>query len=85
MRCNDAIPLATKPLVIVEYQIDKDGRMGYFKLIRAEGSSKKYSSMIKMLQNIDREDLETLWSVVNRLSMGITRQRMIMKEYSGVI
>ncbi|GJW80878.1 hypothetical protein Tco_0144853 [Tanacetum coccineum] len=29
----DAIPLATKPPVIVEYQIDKDRRMGYFKLI----------------------------------------------------
>ncbi|GJT24043.1 hypothetical protein Tco_0893980 [Tanacetum coccineum] len=56
----DAIPLATKPLMIVEYKIDKDGRMGYFKLIRADGSSKRYSSMIKMLQDIDREDLETL-------------------------
>ncbi|GJZ39270.1 hypothetical protein Tco_0585833 [Tanacetum coccineum] len=38
----DAIPLATKPPVIVEYQIDKDGMMGYFKLIRANGSSKRY-------------------------------------------
>ncbi|GJW58251.1 reverse transcriptase domain-containing protein, partial [Tanacetum coccineum] len=38
----DAIPLATKPPVIVEYKIDKDGRMGYFKLIRADGSSKSY-------------------------------------------
>ncbi|GKB60517.1 hypothetical protein Tco_0916703 [Tanacetum coccineum] len=56
----DAIPLATKPPVIVEYQIDKEGRMGYFKLIRADGSSKRYSSMIKMLQGIDREDLETI-------------------------
>ncbi|GJX35028.1 hypothetical protein Tco_0246585 [Tanacetum coccineum] len=56
----DAIPLATKPPMIVEYKNDKDGRMGYFKLIRADGSSKKYSSMIKMLQDIDREDLETL-------------------------
>ncbi|GKD83180.1 hypothetical protein Tco_1350019 [Tanacetum coccineum] len=37
----DVIPLATKPSVIVEYQIDKDGRMGYFKLIRADGSSKR--------------------------------------------
>ncbi|GKB15122.1 putative ribonuclease H-like domain-containing protein, partial [Tanacetum coccineum] len=37
----DAIPLATKPLVIVEYKIDKDGMMGYFKLIRANGSSKR--------------------------------------------
>ncbi|GJU87136.1 retrovirus-related pol polyprotein from transposon TNT 1-94 [Tanacetum coccineum] len=60
----DAIPLATKPLVIVEYKIAKDGRMGYFKLIRADGSSKRYSSMIKMLQGIDREDLETLWKLV---------------------
>ncbi|GKE57134.1 hypothetical protein Tco_1496319 [Tanacetum coccineum] len=60
----DAIPLATKPPVIVEYKINKDGRMGYFKLIRADGSSKRYSSMIKMLQDIDREDLETLWKLV---------------------
>ncbi|GKB05388.1 hypothetical protein Tco_0833583 [Tanacetum coccineum] len=45
----DAIPLATKPPMIVEYKIDKDGRTGYFKLIRAYGSSKTYSSMIKML------------------------------------
>ncbi|GJY47545.1 hypothetical protein Tco_0436608 [Tanacetum coccineum] len=37
----DAIPLATNPPVIVEYQIDKDGRMGYFKLIRADESSKR--------------------------------------------
>ncbi|GJU42764.1 hypothetical protein Tco_1195721 [Tanacetum coccineum] len=60
----DAIPLATKPPVIVDYKIDKDGRMGYFKLIRADGSSKRYSSMIKMLQGIDRKDLETLWKLV---------------------
>ncbi|GJS72690.1 hypothetical protein Tco_0705531 [Tanacetum coccineum] len=37
----DAIPLATKPPVIVEYKIDKDGRIGYFKLIRVDGSSKR--------------------------------------------
>ncbi|GJY82150.1 leucine-rich receptor-like protein kinase family protein [Tanacetum coccineum] len=60
----DAIPLATKPPVIVDYKIDKDGRIGYFKLIRADGSSKRYSSMIKMLQGIDSEDLETLWKLV---------------------
>ncbi|GJZ89820.1 hypothetical protein Tco_0661747 [Tanacetum coccineum] len=59
----DAIPLVTKPPVIVEYKIDKDGMMGYFKLIRADGSSKRYSSMINMLQGIDREDLET-WKLV---------------------
>ncbi|GJX00679.1 hypothetical protein Tco_0184592 [Tanacetum coccineum] len=56
--------LTTKPPMIVEYTIDKDGRMEYFKLIRADGSSNKYSSMIKMLQGIDREDLETLCKLV---------------------
>ncbi|GJR04828.1 hypothetical protein Tco_0527812 [Tanacetum coccineum] len=56
---ND-IPLATKPPMIIEYKIDKDGRMWYFKLIRADESLKRYSSMIKMLQDIDREDFETL-------------------------
>ncbi|GKA60220.1 hypothetical protein Tco_0759627, partial [Tanacetum coccineum] len=48
----------------IQVMIDKDRRMGYFKLIRAGGSSKRYSSMIKMLQDIDREDLETLWKLV---------------------
>ncbi|GKB03753.1 hypothetical protein Tco_0831896 [Tanacetum coccineum] len=56
----DAIPLATKPLIIVDWKIIKEGKIGYFQLIRADGSSRRYSSMIKMLQNIDREDLETL-------------------------
>ncbi|GJX26356.1 hypothetical protein Tco_0232652 [Tanacetum coccineum] len=58
----DVIPLATKPLVIVDYKIVKEGQKGFYHLKRADGSSKWYSSMIKMLQNIDREDLETLWS-----------------------
>ncbi|GKA28447.1 hypothetical protein Tco_0714615 [Tanacetum coccineum] len=40
----DVIPLATKPPVIVEYKIDKDGRMGYFKLIRVDGSSKRHEN-----------------------------------------
>ncbi|GJR45720.1 hypothetical protein Tco_1313823 [Tanacetum coccineum] len=60
----DAIPLNTKPLMIVEYKIDKEGKIGHFKLIRADGSSKRYSSMIQTLQGIDREDLETLWKLV---------------------
>ncbi|GJW30421.1 hypothetical protein Tco_0047296 [Tanacetum coccineum] len=77
----DAIPLATKPPVIVEYQIDKDGRMGYFKLIRADGSSKRYSSMIKMLQGIDREDLETLWKLV-KAKHGNTRPE---EDYERVL
>ncbi|GJW82039.1 hypothetical protein Tco_0146014 [Tanacetum coccineum] len=60
----DAIPLATKPPMIVEYKIVKEGQKGFYHLIRADGSSNRYSSMIKMLQNINREDLETLWKLV---------------------
>ncbi|GKE02120.1 hypothetical protein Tco_1390103, partial [Tanacetum coccineum] len=60
----DAIPLATKLPIIVDWKIIKEGKMGYFQIIRDDGSSRRYSSMIKMLQNIDREDLETLWKLV---------------------
>ncbi|GJY03359.1 hypothetical protein Tco_0369299 [Tanacetum coccineum] len=45
----DAIPLATKPPMIVEYKIVKEGQKGFYHLIRADGSSKRYSSMIRML------------------------------------
>ncbi|GJU68060.1 hypothetical protein Tco_1254319 [Tanacetum coccineum] len=68
----DAIPLATKPPMIVEYKIVKEGHKGYYHLIRADGSSKRYSSMIRMLQGIDREDLETLWKLVKE-KHGINR------------
>ncbi|GJR88008.1 hypothetical protein Tco_0212019 [Tanacetum coccineum] len=60
----DDIPLATKPPSIVDWKIIKEGKFGYFQIIRADGSSRRYSSMIQMLRNFDREDLETLWKLV---------------------
>ncbi|GJZ16500.1 hypothetical protein Tco_0552177 [Tanacetum coccineum] len=45
----DAIPLATKPPVIFEYKLLREGIMAHYQLIRAYGSSKRYSSMIRML------------------------------------
>ncbi|GJW86423.1 hypothetical protein Tco_0161763 [Tanacetum coccineum] len=68
----DAIPLATKPPMIVEYKLIKEGMIGHYQLIRADGSSKRYSFMIRMLQGIDREDLETLWKLV-KIKHGNTR------------
>ncbi|GKC52994.1 hypothetical protein Tco_1075739 [Tanacetum coccineum] len=50
----DVIPLATKPPVIVDYKLLKEGII----------SSKRYSSIIRLLQGIDREDLQTLWKLV---------------------
>ncbi|GKA35255.1 putative ribonuclease H-like domain-containing protein [Tanacetum coccineum] len=37
----DAIPLATKPPIIIDWKIIKEGKMGYFQIIRADGSSKR--------------------------------------------
>ncbi|GKG44837.1 hypothetical protein Tco_0486275, partial [Tanacetum coccineum] len=52
----DDIPLATKLIVIVDYKLHKEGMLVHYHLIRADGTSKRYSSMIRMLQGIDRED-----------------------------
>ncbi|GJV33189.1 hypothetical protein Tco_1393589 [Tanacetum coccineum] len=37
----DAIPLATKPPSIVDYKIIKEGKISYYQIIRADGSSKR--------------------------------------------
>ncbi|GJZ56391.1 hypothetical protein Tco_0611584 [Tanacetum coccineum] len=60
----DAIPLATKLLVIIDYKLYKYGMMVHYQLIRVDESSKRYSLMIGMLQGINREDLEALWRIV---------------------
>ncbi|GJV40903.1 hypothetical protein Tco_1419343 [Tanacetum coccineum] len=68
----DAIPLATKLPVIIDYKLHKEGMLVHYQLIRADGSSKRYSLMIRMLQGIDREDLESLWRIV-KVKHGDTR------------
>ncbi|GKB62914.1 hypothetical protein Tco_0919100 [Tanacetum coccineum] len=68
----DAISLATKLPVIVDYKLHKEGMLVHYELIRADRSSKRYSSMIRMLQGIDREDLEALWRIV-KAKYGDTR------------
>ncbi|GKB84671.1 hypothetical protein Tco_0956943 [Tanacetum coccineum] len=40
----DAIPLATKPPSIVDYKIIKEGKISYYQIIRADGSSKSFLS-----------------------------------------
>ncbi|GJT50845.1 hypothetical protein Tco_0977002 [Tanacetum coccineum] len=49
-----------------------EGLEGFYHLIRADGSTNRYSSMIRMLQSISREDLETLWKLV-KTKYGNTR------------
>nr|GEV66264.1 hypothetical protein [Tanacetum cinerariifolium] len=52
----------------------KKGKIGFYHLIGADGSLKRYSSMIQMLQDIDREDLETLWKLI-KSKYGNTRPK----------
>ncbi|GJT68970.1 hypothetical protein Tco_1028256, partial [Tanacetum coccineum] len=68
----DAIPLATKPPSIVDWKIVKEGKISYYQIIRADGSSKRYSAFIQMLRSFDKEDLETLWKLV-KAKHGYTR------------
>nr|GEZ11586.1 hypothetical protein [Tanacetum cinerariifolium] len=70
----DIIPLDTKPSIITDWKIIKEGKMSSYHLIRADGSSKRYSSMIYMLQHIDREGLETLRKLV-KAKYGKTRPK----------
>nr|GEY96308.1 hypothetical protein [Tanacetum cinerariifolium] len=60
----EAIPLAIKPLMIIEYKIVKRGKISTYHITRADGSTGRYTSMINLLENIDRENLETLWKLV---------------------
>ncbi|GJS78619.1 hypothetical protein Tco_0728500 [Tanacetum coccineum] len=70
----DAIPLATKPLSIVDYKIHKEGKKTYYQIIRDDGSSKMYLVFSHMLKSFDisREDLEDLYKLV-KAKYGSTR------------
>ncbi|GKB45819.1 hypothetical protein Tco_0896572 [Tanacetum coccineum] len=59
-----AIPLATKPPIIVDRKIHKEGKKNYYQIIRSDGSSKMYLVFSHMLKSFDREDFETLWKLV---------------------
>ncbi|GJV85037.1 putative ribonuclease H-like domain-containing protein [Tanacetum coccineum] len=77
----DAIPLATKPPSIVDFKILKEGKTSYFQIIRADGSSKRYSAFIHMLRSFNTEDLETLWKLV-KAKNGYTRPE---EDYERVL
>ncbi|GJU69261.1 hypothetical protein Tco_1255520 [Tanacetum coccineum] len=60
----DAIPLATKPAPIVNFQIHRKGRQDYYEIIRVDGSAKTYLLFSQLLKEFDKEDLENLWKLV---------------------
>nr|GFA02290.1 hypothetical protein [Tanacetum cinerariifolium] len=56
----DVIPLTVKPPSIVDWKIHKEEKKSYYKITRADGSSKIYLVFSHMLKDFDREDVETL-------------------------
>ncbi|GJU75736.1 putative ribonuclease H-like domain-containing protein [Tanacetum coccineum] len=60
----NAIPLATKPPTIVDYGIYKEGRIGFYKITRADGLDTIFRVFSVLLHSFDKEDLETLWKLV---------------------
>nr|GEW98641.1 retrotransposon protein, putative, Ty1-copia subclass [Tanacetum cinerariifolium] len=60
---TDATPLASK-ILIIDYKIHTERNISYFKIIRADGNITLFLSFSKMLNNFDREDLESLWNLV---------------------
>ncbi|GKA72878.1 hypothetical protein Tco_0779094 [Tanacetum coccineum] len=51
----NAIPLATKPAPIVDFQIHTKGKQGYYEIIRADGSSKIYLVFSQLFKEFDRK------------------------------
>nr|GEW09676.1 hypothetical protein [Tanacetum cinerariifolium] len=60
---TEATPLARK-VHVVDYQIMHVNNKPRYKIIKADGTHQLYASFITMLKNFNRDDLETLWSIV---------------------
>ncbi|GKG45941.1 hypothetical protein Tco_0498387, partial [Tanacetum coccineum] len=60
----NAIPLAMKPPAIVDYGVHREGKMGFYKITRADGLDTIFRVFSGLLYSFDREDLETLWKLI---------------------
>nr|GEW53967.1 hypothetical protein [Tanacetum cinerariifolium] len=60
----EATPLSSRSPTIIDYKIHKEGKMTYFKIIRADGNSQVYQTFEKMFKNFKREDLKVPWAIV---------------------
>nr|GFC48165.1 hypothetical protein [Tanacetum cinerariifolium] len=63
----DAIPLAVKSLMIVDWKIYKEGKKSYYQIVRTDGKSQMYMIFSQMLKNFDREDFRDLYKLVKAI------------------
>nr|GEZ11804.1 hypothetical protein [Tanacetum cinerariifolium] len=60
---TEATPLSRK-ILVVDYQIIDVNNKPRYKIIHVDNTHQLYASFITMLKIFDRDDLETLWSIV---------------------
>nr|GEU90796.1 hypothetical protein [Tanacetum cinerariifolium] len=60
---TEATPLARK-VPVMDYEIINLNNKPYYKIIQADGTHQLYIRFLTLLKNLDREDLEALWSLV---------------------
>nr|GEZ93574.1 hypothetical protein [Tanacetum cinerariifolium] len=60
---TEATPLASK-VPVIDYKIYFERNKPYFKIIRADGNHMLFLSFSTMLENFDKEDLESLWKLI---------------------
>nr|GEY23737.1 ribonuclease H-like domain-containing protein [Tanacetum cinerariifolium] len=60
----EATPLSSKSPTMVNYKIYKEGKKSYFKIIREDGKSQNTLTFGTRFENLNREDLEVLRSIV---------------------
>nr|GEW03543.1 uncharacterized mitochondrial protein AtMg00810-like [Tanacetum cinerariifolium] len=53
-----------KTLLNIKRSLVKEVKISTYHIIRGDKNTRRYTSMINLLENIDREDLETLWKLV---------------------
>nr|GFA47277.1 hypothetical protein [Tanacetum cinerariifolium] len=58
-----ATPLARK-LPVVDYSIIFLNNKPHYKIVKADGTHQLYISFLTLLKNFNRDDLESLWSIV---------------------
>nr|GEY27905.1 hypothetical protein [Tanacetum cinerariifolium]GEZ83632.1 hypothetical protein [Tanacetum cinerariifolium] len=56
--------LLARKFPVVDYHIIQLNNKPHFKIIRADGTHQLYVRFITLLKNFDREDLESMWSIV---------------------
>nr|GEW84484.1 hypothetical protein [Tanacetum cinerariifolium] len=60
---TEATPLERK-VPVVDYEIIHLNNKPHYKIIRANGTHQLYGSFLTLLKNFDREELESLWSLI---------------------